>query len=138
MVTRLVHRIRIRGSAGTHALPSLHGSTWNKLNNGNLRGIVNRSPDERVVVHIDKSGHENLTVETIDDTAVTGDHISKVLDFESTLETAGEESSERSDDRTEQRHGNRVDDERIRSHLQTELSTKSSAEYSDSVPRHAG
>ena len=43
--------------------------------------------DKAVDVDVDKCGHQELTVESVHDSAMTGDDVTKVLDFKRPLET---------------------------------------------------
>ena len=45
--------------------------------------------------------HDKLTIHSVCHSSVAGDTISKILNFEGSFETAGEESAERSDERGE-------------------------------------
>lgn len=50
-----------------------------------------------------------MTIETICDTSVARDSVTKVLDAESSLDSRGKETSEGGDQRSEARYHNRVD-----------------------------
>lgn len=65
------------------------------FNNTAKRYLVHRN--EAVVVHVCEESHDELTVHTISDTAVTWDGITKVLDLECALKSRCKESSERCD-----------------------------------------
>lgn len=53
--------------------------------------------DERVDVHVHKRRHEELTVEPINETAMTRNNVAEIFYVERTLEAAREESAKRSD-----------------------------------------
>ena len=69
--------------------------------------------DETVDVNINKSGHQELTVESIHDSSMARDNVTKILDFERTLESRSKETTKRSNDRSKERHEEAVDEEGV-------------------------
>lgn len=72
-----------------------------------------RCTNETGDVNIDKGGHQVLTIETIHNATVAWNDITKVFDFEGSLEATGEETTERTNNGAEQRKGQRVQHEWI-------------------------
>lgn len=70
--------------------------------------------DEAGDVHIDKGGHQVLAVEAIDNTAVAGNNVAKVLDLEGPLEATGKEAAKGANDGAEERQRKRMQDKGIR------------------------
>lgn len=60
-----------------------------------------RWTDETRNVHINERRHQELTIETVHNTAMSWNHVSKVLDFKCPLKSRRKESSEWSNDGTE-------------------------------------
>ena len=56
--------------------------------------------NERVIVHEGEKPHDELTVHAIGHAAVPRNGMAKILDFEGTLESRGEESAERRNQRS--------------------------------------
>ena len=69
--------------------------------------------DETVDVNINKSGHQELTVKSIHDSSMARDNVTKILDFERTLESRSKETTKRSNDRSKERHEEAVDEEGV-------------------------
>ena len=69
--------------------------------------------DETVNVDIDKSSHQELTIEPVHDSSMSRNNITKVFDFERSFESRCEEAPKRTDDRSEERHKEAVDEEGV-------------------------
>jgi hypothetical protein len=57
--------------------------------------------NETVNVHVDESRHQILTIETIHDTPVTRNNVTKVFDFECAFKTGSKEAAKRRNNRAE-------------------------------------
>lgn len=79
-----------------------------------IKKLLRRShANEAGNVHVHKCRHQELTVETIHNSTVSGNHVSKVLNLECSLEPRREESSERSNHGAEDAQRQRVQHERV-------------------------
>ena len=64
-------------------------------------------------VNIDKGGHQELTVESVHDSSMSRDQVSKIFDLECSLKSRCKETTKRTDDRSEERHEEAVDEEGV-------------------------
>lgn len=68
-----------------------------------IQFLWGRSSNKATDVHIDEGCHQVLTVESVHDSTMTWNDVSKVFDFERSLEPGCEKPAKRTDDRGEDR-----------------------------------
>ena len=74
---------------------------------------MGRSPDKGLVIHEHESAHQDLTIEPVHHATVARNDVAKVLDLESSLEAAREESTKRTHNGSKGCEDGAVSEERI-------------------------
>lgn len=73
--------------------------------------------NKALIVHVREKSHKELTVHAICETAVTGDTLTKVFDFERSFDCAGKETSKRCNQRGKACHNDSVKLDRSNVHF---------------------